>query len=320
MPGEYDWIIQSLGFMDQARTIIRSMFGSTLAKLFGAREHHCKLEGLPESPEFAVTRLRSSSRSLAETTCPQHKAVLVWVALTPTPLDQWHARYNGRKVGVARGTAFATTVLDLNCRIEMRNRGPFDYLIYYLSDSLLRRVALENEVATTYEIRESFFVEDLLVSQLTRSLLSPVVRDTHLDKLAMSEIAPLLGAYVLQRYSRVNAASGPANPGLKTWQKLRTLELMNSQLDRNITIEEIATACSLSTRHFTRSFAGTFGISAHQYLTRLRFERAKALLVDTDKSLAEIAHLCGFSDQPAFTRAFHRAERMTPGRWRKGNV
>lgn len=321
MPDEYGSIIQSLGFTGQARTIIRSMFGSRLAKVLGARFHYCELEGLPESPEFAVTRLRSGSRSVAKTSaCPKHDAVLVWVALTPTPLDRWRARYNGREVGVTRGTAFATTVLDLNCSIEMWNRGPFDYLVYYLADSLLRKVALENEVAATYQLREAFFIEDLLVSQLTRSILYPARHAERMDKLTLSEIAALLGAHVLQRYCGTKATAGSCSLGLKTWQRLRALEMMNMRLDGSITIEEIATACSLSMRHFTRNFRRTFGVSAHQYLTRLRFERAKTLLLDTNQPLAEIAHLCGFSDQPAFTRAFSKVERMTPARWRKSNT
>jgi len=84
-------------------------------------------------------------------------------------------------------------------------------------------------------------------------------------------------------------------------------------------LNQLATACSLSVRHFSRGFRKSFGISAHQYLIRLRLERAKTLLATTTKSLAEVAHLCGFCDQPAFTRAFSRVERMSPSLWRKAN-
>ncbi len=94
---------------------------------------------------------------------------------------------------------------------------------------------------------------------------------------------------------------------------------MRAQLEGNITIKELATACSLSESHFARGFRTSFGISVHQHLIRLRIERAKSLLSQANKQLAEIAQLSGFCDQAAFTRTFSRVERMTPSRWRKYN-
>jgi AraC-like DNA-binding protein len=52
----------------------------------------------------------------------------------------------------------------------------------------------------------------------------------------------------------------------------------------------------------------------------LRIERAKSLLSQGNKRLAEIAQLSGFCDQAAFTRTFSRVEQMTPSRWRKCNT
>jgi transcriptional regulator GlxA family with amidase domain len=105
--------------------------------------------------------------------------------------------------------------------------------------------------------------------------------------------------------------------GLQGWQRLRAEEMLRARLDGNITLGEMAAACSLSVRHFARSFRRSFGTSAHQYLIRLRLERAKALLLTTRKSLAEVASSCGFCDQPAFTRAFSKAERVPPAAWRR---
>ena len=296
------------------------MFGSSLAQIFSAPDYDCRLEGSHEKPEFAVTRLRSGPRPLEQAPAyPPDDALLVCVSLTPTAVGQWRARYQGQEVGVARAIPFATTVLDLLCSMEMWVRGPFDYLHFYLSASLLKRVALDNGVATTYELREAFFIEDLVVAQLTRSILSPVKHDEPLDKLALDQIAMLLAAHVLQRYCGVPKVATSARPGLHSWQQLRAEEMLRARLEGNITIKEMATACSLSESHFARGFRTTFGTSVHQYLIRLRVERAKALLAESKKELAEIAQLSGFCDQAALTRAFSRVERMTPSRWRKCN-
>jgi AraC family transcriptional regulator len=106
---------------------------------------------------------------------------------------------------------------------------------------------------------------------------------------------------------------------LQAWQKLRAEELLRSRLEGNITIQELATACSLSESHFARGFRKSFGTSVHQHLIRLRIERAKVLLSQANKQLVEIAQLSGFCDQAALTRAFSRVERITPSRWCKCN-
>jgi AraC-like DNA-binding protein len=203
--------------------------------------------------------------------------------------------------------------------MEMWVRGPFDYLHYYLSASLLKRIALDNGVAATYGLQEAFFIEDLVVAQLTRSILSPVRRGEPLDKLALDQIAMLLGAHVLQRYCGSLKGTTSARSGLEPWQKLRAEEMLRSRLEGNITIKELAVACSLSESHFARRFRTSFGISVHQHLIQLRIEHAKTLPSQENKQLAEIAQLSGFCDQAAFTRTFSKVERMTPSRWRRCN-
>jgi AraC family transcriptional regulator len=297
------------------------MFGSTLAAIFNAPKYHCAMKGTLGSPEFAVTRLQSGPRPIEKAPVyPEDDALLVCVALTPTAVNQWRALYGGREVGVSKSIAFATTVLDLRCPMEMWVRGPFDYLHYYLSDSLLKSVANENEIATPSGLQESFFVEDLVVAQLTRSILSQVRHGEPLDKLALDQIAMLLSAHVLQRYCRALRAARSPRSGLQTWQRIQAEEMLRAQLDGNLSIKELATACSLSPSHFARGFRRSFGTSVHQYLIRLRLEKAKALLGGTKKKLSEIAALSGFCDQAALSRAFSRVEQVTPSRWRRRNA
>jgi AraC family transcriptional regulator len=297
------------------------MFGSTLAAIFSAPKYHCALKSTLGSPEFAVTRLQSGPRPTEKAPVyPSDDALLVCVSLTPTAVNQWRALYAGQEVGVLKSIAFATTALDLRCPMEMWVRGPFDYLHYYLSGSLLKSVAHENEIANPFELQAAFFVEDLVVAQLTRSILSQVRHGEPLDKLELDQVAMLLSAHVLQRYCGATRAARSPRSGLQTWQRIRAEEMLRTQLDGNITIRDLAAACSLSPSHFARGFRSSFGTSVHQYLIRVRLEKAKALLAGTRKKLSEIAPLSGFCDQAALSRAFSRAEQETPSRWRKRNV
>jgi AraC-like DNA-binding protein len=310
--------------MNQASTDQRNldarMLGSTLAAVFNAPKYHCAMMGPLDKPEFAVTRLQSGPRPIEKApTYPSDDGLLVCVSLTPTAAGQWRARYAGRHVGVSQSIAFATTVLDLRCPMEMWVSGPFDYLHYYLSQSLLRSVAHENEIATPSVLQASFFIEDLVVAQLTRSILFQVRHGEPLDTLALDQVAMLLSAHVLQRYCGAVSAGASHLKGLQSWQRLRADEMLRAQLDGNITIKALAAACSLSPSHFAREFRKTFGTSVHQYLIRLRVEKAKGLLIGTRKKLSEVAELSGFCDPAALSRAFSRVERMTPSRWRKSN-
>ena len=296
------------------------MFGSELARVFNAQECECELQGSQDKREFAVTRLRSGAGHVTQRAVfPVDDALLAWVALKPTAVGQWRGRYNGRDVGVTRVTAFATTALDLRRSMEMWACGPFDYLCYFLAGSLLKRVAFENEQSPAYDLREVFFVEDIVIAQLTRSLLSHARRGETPDKLRLEQTALFLSAHVLQRYCKTGNAAKSATQGLQTWQRLRADEMLRSRLAGNVTLGEVAAACSLSVSHFARRFRKSFGTSPHQYLIRLRIERARTLLAGTSKPVAEIAQLSGFCDQSALARAFTRVERMTPSLWRRCN-
>lgn len=296
------------------------MFGSSLADVFRTPAYDCRALGSDHKPEFAVTRLRSGPSDVEKAPAyPPDRAVLICVSLTPSAIGQWQALYNGKKVGVERAIPFATTFIDLNCRMEMWARGPFDYLHYYLSQGLLERIAVDNGVATSFRLQEAFFVEDLVVAQMTKSILNSVAHGEPLDRLALDQIAMVLGAHTLQAHCGAPKFAFGTRRGLEAWQKLRTEEMLRAHLEGNLTVKELAGACSLSESHFARCFRRSFGTSVHQRLIQLRIEHAKDLLSRTGKSLIEIALLSGFCDQAAFTRSFSRAEHITPSHWRRAN-
>jgi AraC family transcriptional regulator len=287
------------------------MFGSFLADVFRTRDYDCLAVGPGPRPEFAVTRLRAGPGATKKAVpYPADQAVLVCVSLAPASIGQWHGVYNGQEVGVTRAIPFATTCIDLACRMEMWVSGPFDYVVYYLSAGLLQRIALEHGVSAAFRLREAFFIEDLVVAQMTKLLL---------ESLAFDDMAMILGAHLLQRHCMAVPAGATPRRGLEAWQKLRTGDMLRAHLAGNIAVKDLASACSLSESHFARCFRQSFGISVHQRLIQLRIERAKDLLRKTGESLAEIALMAGFCDQAALTRTFSRLERVTPARWRRIN-
>src|SRR5277367_7111740 len=160
------------------------MFGSSLADVFKTPAYDCRLVGSDQKPECAVTRLRLERREMEKAPVyPPDQAILICVSLTPAKIGQWKAIYNGRNVGVTRVIPFATTFIGLNYRMEMWVSGPFDYLHYYLSREFLGRIALDNAVSSSFQLQEAFFVEDVVVAEMTKNILSAVKHGEPLDKI-----------------------------------------------------------------------------------------------------------------------------------------
>ena len=296
------------------------MFGSSLADVFSTPAYDCRVAGSDQKPEFAVTRLRSGPRELEK--APVYpawiEAVLICVSLTPARNRSVESAFaDGKNVGVTLAIPFATTFIDLSRRMEMWARGPFDYLHYYLSRELLERIALDNAVSLSFQLPEAFLcrrpgglANDKKPSSLRQTWRTPRSAG------ARSGCQRCSVRHILQAHCGTPKFTVPARRGLEPWQKLRTEEMLHAHLEGNVTIKELATACSLSTSHFGRCFRQSFGTSVHQRLIQLRINHARHLLSRTDKTLVEIALLAGFYDQAAFSRTFSRIERMTPSRWR----
>lgn len=100
----------------------------------------------------------------------------------------------------------------------------------------------------------------------------------------------------------------------------QTLELIDRRIDRPVSRNDAARAVHLSPAHFSRLFKRETGISFIQALNRRRIDRAAELLARSERTLKEIAQLCGFSDQSYFTRVFVKHLQTTPAAYRRRAV
>jgi AraC family transcriptional regulator len=105
--------------------------------------------------------------------------------------------------------------------------------------------------------------------------------------------------------------------GLSAWQRRRATEFMLDQLDRQVSLEELATTVNLSPAHFCRSFRRSMGVTPGHWLTIQRIDRARMLMSETSATLLSIAIDVGFASQGAFGAAFRRVTGETPAAWRR---
>ena len=90
---------------------------------------------------------------------------------------------------------------------------------------------------------------------------------------------------------------------------------MLAYIDANFTeelrLDELARRFDISKYYLTREFKRAYGETIFQHIIGLRINYAKRLLRFTDKSVEEIAALCGFNDQSYFSKQFKKAENVT---------
>ena len=97
----------------------------------------------------------------------------------------------------------------------------------------------------------------------------------------------------------------------------RARDLLRDCFGEPIALADAAAEADLSAWHFLRLFRHTFGETPHQFLTRLRIERAKDLLTVSGRSVTEICFDVGFSSLGSFSTLFARHVGESPHAFRR---
>ena len=267
---------------------------------------------------FTITRLECSI-GLPEpiTKLSSVPALLVAVSITPVARADYEYRVDDKRVPTPNIQAFRSTVVDLDARPRCWIRRAFGYMLFHVPRRGLDEIAADLGVGPVETYKVAVAEEDLVLSQLTRSMLPSVGQPGWPSPLALDHVNQILAAHVLQKYGALRKSPTVSVGGLGPSQKRRATELLSENLSGRIRLSELAAECDLSISHFARSFKASFGVSAHRWLVQRRIERAQELLIETHDSLADIADQAGFSDQAAFTRTFHQIVGVSPGRWRR---
>ncbi len=96
----------------------------------------------------------------------------------------------------------------------------------------------------------------------------------------------------------------------------KALRYMRENLHQDLTRDETARHAGISPGHFSRLLKERTGRSFTELLRQCRVTLAAEYLEKTERSLAEIADLCGFCDQSYFTHVFQEIKHMTPRQFR----
>lgn len=94
-------------------------------------------------------------------------------------------------------------------------------------------------------------------------------------------------------------------------------DLMRSNLERPLTIDELARCCATSPTVLKESFRAEFGVPVHEWYRRYRMLRAADLLGEGAGSVSDVARAVGYSNASKFAQAFCACMGATPSAWRR---
>lgn len=95
------------------------------------------------------------------------------------------------------------------------------------------------------------------------------------------------------------------------------IRYLQEHLDKEISLTILADEFHLSSQYISQLFKSEIGVNFLAYLTSIRMERAKKLLLGTSLSIGEISEKCGYANYRVFTKAFKKEEGSTPSQYRR---
>jgi len=95
------------------------------------------------------------------------------------------------------------------------------------------------------------------------------------------------------------------------------IRFIRENLRQDFTVESLADKACMSKSHFFKCFKNTFGVSPIEYVNSERIKKAKKLLMDPRKSLADVCFAVGFNNLSYFIRQFKKHEQLTPTQFRR---
>ncbi|MFJ5925616.1 helix-turn-helix domain-containing protein [Kitasatospora sp. NPDC092948] len=98
---------------------------------------------------------------------------------------------------------------------------------------------------------------------------------------------------------------------------IRAIDTMHENLGELLTIDDMAQAAMYSKFHFSREFQRVTGVSPRRFLSAIRIEAAKRLLLETTATVTEISHRVGYNSVGTFSSRFAASVGVSPTMYRQ---
>ncbi|MHA7831648.1 MAG: helix-turn-helix domain-containing protein [Flagellimonas sp.] len=169
------------------------------------------------------------------------------------------------------------------------------------TDGFVQKSILETPLSNQLAL---YLVQELLISQRGEQY--------HLENMIIT-----LGDYLVKREHMQSELNCKLKMGLTPFQIHKIHRYVKKHIDRPVLTSELAKVVELSIHYFIRVFKRTTGETPHQFVTRLKLEEAKKLLISTDESVIQVGLGVGCENPSHFSQLFKSNFGIPPLKFRK---
>lgn len=136
------------------------------------------------------------------------------------------------------------------------------------------------------------------------------------QKLSLSFLHTILYLLSTKPLRPIERGASTATPAPDTLM-LEVLSYLNTHYEEDLTLSRISERFYISKNTLSARFRASVDCSVMEYVAFMRLSRAKELLATTEKTVEEIAALCGYSSANYFSLSFKKAVGISPIKYKK---
>ena len=203
-------------------------------------------------------------------------------------------------------------IIPANATHQVQWETPGAWIMLGFEPKIFERALYETVDLDNIEIGTHFAQADPLIHQLGLQLKKEVETGGLGGRLYADAIANLMAVHLFKNYATTTPQIKNYTDGLPIYKLKQVKEYIEANLERSLSLDELAQVATMSAGYFSRLFKQSTGYTPHQYLIRRRVKRAKELLRQRQLSIAEVAYRVGFANQGHLNYHFKRCTGVTP--------
>jgi AraC-like DNA-binding protein len=92
----------------------------------------------------------------------------------------------------------------------------------------------------------------------------------------------------------------------------KVIEYLHQNIHKKVTLQELSDLVHVSLFYLSRAFKNSTGYTVIEYFNKIKIDKAKELMIESDKKIKDIAQVVGFGDEFYFSRIFKKVEGISP--------
>lgn len=261
-------------------------------------------------------QLQHLQNSAGEGSCCFKEEHALFISLAPRPIEYVQVQDGKTHTGLyQKGDILITPA---NTPLFVRWMGNEDCLQIRLNTEFLQSIAQDtlNQNPDLLELLPAFQIRNPQLEAIAMMLLAEFQQESLNNELYLDSLTNVLAVNLVRNHTIRKPQLPIYEGGLPPRQLSKVLDYIDTYLERNIKLADLAQLLDMSSFHFSRLFKQSTGITPHQYLSQQRVERAKQLLKQTDRLIIDIALECGFSSHSHLSKQFRQFTGVTPKAYR----